>query len=415
MDFNFYNINMPGYPEGMIINTIMNNSQDTIYFKDINSKFILNSKAHAMQFGLENPMDLRGKDDYDFFPKEFADMAYATEQEIIRSGKPIIGKVEQWDHMDGTTTWFLASKYPLYNSDGDIIGTWGNSKDITDIKKTEYEIAKVNKELTELTKSQKENLEKLRITQEQLVEKEKMAALGQLVAGVAHEINTPVGICVTTISHIKQKSLKFKKGAESDFTKKEINEFLCYLEDTTEIIAINLERAANLIHSFKQIAVDQSHYKKMVFNLKDYIDTIILSLKHELKHRDHEINILMDYSILLNSFPGVFSQIFTNCIMNTFLHGYAEKEHINIDIEIAIVDGNLQILYKDYGQGIRPAIVEHIFEPFFTTKFGHGGSGLGMSIVYNLVTRKLGGEITCERNKNQGVLFRIVLPYTTLA
>lgn len=133
--------------DSQILNIIMNNSQDNIYFKDTNSRFIANSKAHAMQFGLSHPMEMRGKTDYDFFSMEFAEEAVADEKMIMETGIPIIGKVEKWDIPDNEGVWFSASKYPLYNEEGEVIGTWGTSRDITALKLAQDELARVNKEL----------------------------------------------------------------------------------------------------------------------------------------------------------------------------------------------------------------------------------------------------------------------------
>lgn len=138
--------------EGLIINTIMNNSQDTIYFKDIDSKFLLNSKAHALQFGIENPVDMIGKSDFDFFPTVFASQAYADEQRIIATGVPMIGRIEKWVRTDGSITWFSASKYPLYGQDGTIIGTWGTSRDISALKNAELKAESLNNKLKEVNK-----------------------------------------------------------------------------------------------------------------------------------------------------------------------------------------------------------------------------------------------------------------------
>ena len=136
-------------PEGMVIRSIMENSDDTIYFKNLQSKFILNSKAHAFQFGETDARNLIGKDDYDFFPAEFARVAYDGEQEIIRTGKAVVGNIEKWDKKDGTTVWFSASKYPLYDNEGKIIGTWGTSRDITPLKQAERELHSANLQLLE--------------------------------------------------------------------------------------------------------------------------------------------------------------------------------------------------------------------------------------------------------------------------
>ena len=136
-------------PEGLVIKTIMENSDDTIYFKNLQSKFILNSKAHALQFGETDVRNMVGKDDYDYFPAEFARVAYEGEQEIIKSGKAVVGNIEKWDKKDGTTVWFSASKYPLYNKDGTIIGTWGTSRDITPLKQAERQLQSINLQLQE--------------------------------------------------------------------------------------------------------------------------------------------------------------------------------------------------------------------------------------------------------------------------
>jgi diguanylate cyclase (GGDEF)-like protein/PAS domain S-box-containing protein len=136
-------------PEGLVIRTILNNSDDTIYFKNLESKFILNSKAHALQQGEQNPADMVGKDDFDYFPYSFAKAAYDDEQRIIQTGKSMIGHAEKWVHADGTVTWFLASKYPLLDDQGNIIGTWGTSKDITDLKVAQEQLTLLNRQLQE--------------------------------------------------------------------------------------------------------------------------------------------------------------------------------------------------------------------------------------------------------------------------
>jgi len=133
--------------DSQLIRTIMNNSQDTIYFKDVDSKFILNSRAHALQFGLSDPADLKGKSDLDYYPEPFVRKATQDEQEIMRTGLPLIGIVEKWDRDDGTSVWFSASKYPLYNDLDQIVGTWGTSRDITELKATELQLERVNARL----------------------------------------------------------------------------------------------------------------------------------------------------------------------------------------------------------------------------------------------------------------------------
>jgi len=146
-DQGFINDITPILSETQIIRTIMDNSQDTLYFKDSLSRFIMNSRAHALQFGLSDPVELLGKSDADFYPQRFADKAITDEQEIMRSGRPIIGKIEKWERDDGTVVWFSASKYPLYNDIGQIVGTWGTSRDITELKEAQQELENVNARL----------------------------------------------------------------------------------------------------------------------------------------------------------------------------------------------------------------------------------------------------------------------------
>jgi len=136
-------------PEGLILRTMMNNSSDTIYFKDVNSKFIFNSLAHAIQQGEKQAHDMFGKSDFDYFPEEFARQAYEDEQRIMKTGKPMIGHVEKWDRDDGSVVWLMASKYPLYDEHGTIVGTWGTSSDVTQLKEAEKALASVNQELKE--------------------------------------------------------------------------------------------------------------------------------------------------------------------------------------------------------------------------------------------------------------------------
>lgn len=133
----------------LVTQTIMNNSEDTIYFKNLDSKFILNSKAHANQFHLSDVSDMVGKDDFDYFPEEFAQAALEDEKEIIRTGKPILGRIERWDRADGDVVWFQAYKYPLYDKEGNIIGTWGTSRNVTPLKRAEEELQRLNRELLE--------------------------------------------------------------------------------------------------------------------------------------------------------------------------------------------------------------------------------------------------------------------------
>ena len=254
-------------------------------------------------------------------------------------------------------------------------------------------------------------LENLQRTQEQLIESEKMAALGGLVAGVAHEINTPVGIGVTAIStlldDINHIAEKFKKD---EISRGDFMEFLQSAYDASQLIHKNLDRTAKLIQSFKQVSVDQLSEQQRKFLLKEYLIDIISSLKPKFKNMKINIQIHCDEKLELNSYPGVFAQIFTNLLLNSLQHGFHEQDKEGtIGIKANLKDEFLQILYSDDGAGISRKDLPHIFEPFYTSD-QRKGAGLGLNIVYNLISRKLRGTVSCESEPGKGVLFKIELP-----
>lgn len=267
------------------------------------------------------------------------------------------------------------------------------------------------KELEKANEELKISLETLETTRDKLVQSEKMAALGELVAGVAHEINTPVGVGVTAASFLDTKTKEFRKIYESGNLKRsELESYLNTIEEISGSILINMERAAELISSFKQVAVDQSSGEARVFNLKTYINEILLSLRPKLKKTSHEINVSCDEDIEINSFPGAFSQILNNLIMNSLFHGFKGMENGSIDIDIKRENDSIRFVYRDNGAGMPEEKCSKIFDPFYTTMRGQGGTGLGMSIVFNLVTQTLAGSIECTSSEEKGMEVLIQFP-----
>lgn len=254
-------------------------------------------------------------------------------------------------------------------------------------------------------------LDRLKATQQQLVESEKMSSLGGLVAGVAHEINTPIGICLTAATsllddlQLLKQSYHVGKMTETDF-----KSFLTLAEESLQMLVSNNQRASRLIQSFKQVAVDQSSEDKRHFLLKPYIQEILFSLQPKFKKTQHRLEIHCDEDIELESYPGAFSQVITNLVMNSLIHGFEYKTEGMISIEAHREDDQVCILYRDNGCGMSLEAVERVFDPFFTTKRGDGGSGLGCHLVYNLVTQQLNGYIHCSSELGQGVVFIIRIP-----
>jgi signal transduction histidine kinase len=254
-------------------------------------------------------------------------------------------------------------------------------------------------------------LNELKNTQEQLMMKEKMAALGGLVAGVAHEISTPLGIGVTAASHLQQQTRDIEtRYQEQDITRSSLEDYLQIARESTVMILENLKRAADNMKSFKQMAVDQTHDTKRVFNLKQCIDNVLLSLHPKLKTTQHMVTVQCADNLEIDSYPGAFSQIITNFVMNSLIHGFENHKHGQITLQIRREGEKLQLIYGDNGKGMSEQEQSRIFEPFYTTKRDQGGSGLGLHIVYNLVTQTLEGEITCESAPGSGTTFLITIP-----
>ncbi|MBN2530789.1 MAG: hybrid sensor histidine kinase/response regulator [Deltaproteobacteria bacterium] len=253
---------------------------------------------------------------------------------------------------------------------------------------------------------------RLQTMQKQLVESEKMASLGKLVAGVAHEINTPVGIGVTAASHLSENISAFKKCYEAgDASHDDLERFLNTMDETARMILGNLSRAAQLIRSFKQVAVDQSSESPREFKLREYMEDILLSLKPRMKRTGHRIELACPEDLKIRSYPGALSQIITNLVMNALIHGFENKNNGTIDIRISKETPNIILVCTDNGKGMPEEVADNVFEPFFTTKRGTGGSGLGMHMVFNLVTQTLGGEIRCESEPDKGTRFVISFPH----
>ena len=279
-----------------------------------------------------------------------------------------------------------------------------------EVVKQKKEIEEKNAVLEDQKEELQRTLENLKLTQSQLIQSEKMASLGGLVAGVAHEINTPVGIGITAISSLIEDTKKMAELYKKDqISRGNFKEFLQATNNSGKLIQKNLERTASLVQSFKQVSVDRSTEQKREFFLKSYLEDIIRSLYPKFKQRDIDINIDCDEKLQQN-YPGTFAQIFTNLVLNSITHGFKkEKKKGVIDILVKQEDKQIQIEYKDNGVGIPGEILPKIFDPFFTTDPSKG-TGLGLNIVYNLVTQKLKGSIKCESEEKKGVVFRIVVP-----
>ncbi|WP_229456830.1 ATP-binding protein [Nostoc sp. CHAB 5715] len=269
----------------------------------------------------------------------------------------------------------------------------------------------LEQKVTERTQELSQALKDLKATQKQLVESEKMAALGGLVAGVAHEINTPVGTSITVASTLADETRSFITAVEQGQLKRSVlNNYLEIAKESTDLILSNLNRAGELVQSFKQVAVDQTSLEQRTFVVKQYLEEIVSSLNPKLKQASHILTVTGDETVRIDSYPGALAQIVTNLVMNSLTHAYQLHESGQLRIQVKQEGDRVVIQYSDDGCGINQENLNKIFEPFFTTARQQGGSGLGLHIVYNLVTQKLQGTIGVHSEVEKGTLFTVTLP-----
>ena len=257
----------------------------------------------------------------------------------------------------------------------------------------------------------KKKEEALQRTQKQLVQSEKMAALGRLVAGIAHEINTPIGVGITAASHIVDETKEIiDLYNDNEMKREDLEKYLETMWDTSDMILKNLDNASELISNFKQVAVDRTDNKKRKFKLKGYLKDVLVSLKPKLKNTNHKIKINGADDLEVDTYPGAISQIITNLTVNSLRHAFEDQDKGVIEISILEKDKVVELKYSDNGRGMSSNEQEKIFDPFYTTKRGQGGTGLGLNLVYNLVTSTLNGKIECESTPGEGTTFTILFP-----
>ncbi|MCC2961198.1 GAF domain-containing protein [Massilia sp. IC2-278] len=254
-------------------------------------------------------------------------------------------------------------------------------------------------------------LTQLQQAQGELVRQEKLASLGGLVAGVAHEINTPLGICVTATSHlVEELRLTREELANGEMTEDSLGNFFDIVDQSLRIMTTNTQRAAALVRSFKQVAVDQSSGDIRSFNLRNYLNEVLLSLQPKLKGRPVQVEVDCAHDLVLDSYPGAVSQIVTNMVVNSLVHGFEREQAGKIAIR-AVLDGEtVTLTYADDGAGMDRESLDKLFDPFFTTKRGSGGSGLGAHILFNLVTGALGGTVHVDSMPGQGLRYELRFP-----
>ncbi|MBI1209340.1 MAG: PAS domain S-box protein [Azospirillum sp.] len=334
----------------------------------------------------------------------FADPADAERlQELASREGRISGLEVARRRADGTLWWSLLELREIEIDGRDCFIVW--HYDVTARRRQQEE--------TRAAKERAENaLDELKVTQRSLVQAEKMASLGGLVAGIAHEINTPVGTTLTAASLLADETAAITRlFGDGTIRRSDFEKFLGRAGDITQRIMINCERAAELIQSFKQVAVDQTSDERRSFNLAAYIREILLSLGPRLKKTRLEVAVDCPDDLTLNAYPGLFAQVLTNFVINSLVHGYDPDQPGKLTISVSRpVPDQILLVYRDDGKGIAPEHLSRVFDPFFTTNRSGGGTGLGLNIVYNIVRQKLKGDLSVASELGQGAVFTLRFP-----
>lgn len=274
----------------------------------------------------------------------------------------------------------------------------------------EHRVYERTLELEDSNESLRESLDELKRTQQYLIQSEKMAAIGSIVAGMSHEINTPLGVSVTTITYIETLIKDLQEALqENTLTKNGMKESLDEIRSGFEITFQNLRKGVELVQSFKVMANDQKQYERRKFNIYEYINSLVNDLRPDLTVYDIEFYIVCRKDLVIEGYPGIILHILSHFITNSIVHGFAKKKIGIISIEFLEKGDYYELLYRDNGEGIGETVIEHIYEPFLTTK-RESASGLGLFIIYNLVTEYLNGTIKCISKPNEGTDFIIRIP-----
>jgi PAS domain S-box-containing protein len=335
-----------------------------------------------------------------------ADSVEQIVRSIMETGEPVIGievagqRADQVQERSWITYW-----HPLRAPSGEIVAINVAAEEITERKRAEQEIRKA-KDAAETA------LRHLRETQDTLIEAEKLAALGRLVAGVAHEVNGPVGISLTVASTLQRKVELFDAEiARGDLRRSSLSEFLELIRDATAQLVTNLGRAAERVQSFKQVARDQSQSQRRTFDADELTRQVLSHLAREMRERDIALDLRADAELTMDSYPGPFGQALTNLVLNSMAHGFPDGRKGTITIRLRRAGSDhIEILFTDDGCGMAPDVRRRAFDPFFTTRRHEGASGLGLHIVHNIVVDRLGGSIKLDSEAGVGTSVQVVLP-----
>ena len=335
-----------------------------------------------------------------------ADSVEAIVRSIMQTGEPVIGVEVAGQRADLVEErYWVTYWHPLRAPSGEIIAINVAAEEITERKRAEREV-RAARDAAEAA------LRHLRETQDSLIEAEKLAALGRMVAGIAHEVNTPVGSSLTVASALQQRTAQFAaKAASGTLRRSSLNAFLDLVQDAAAQLVNNLSRSAERIQSFKQVAFDQSQSKRRGFDASELAEQVLSHLTRDSTQHAITVNFHGESNLAMDSYPGPFGQMLTHLVVNALTHAFPEGVEGSVNIGmVASGAGHVALSVADNGCGMTPDIKRVAFDPFFTTRRHFGAAGLGLHTVHNIVTERLGGRINLESEAGVGTIVSLVLP-----
>src|SRR5215469_2026479 len=375
-----------------------------INVKDNKLRYVLMNRYMAGVFGID-PREAIGRTTTDLMSRYGAQKTDENDQRVLKQKTGLGFYEEEYLDSAGNLRHWLVNKLPLLDAAGEIENIVTVALDIGERKRGEQEMRKAKD-------SAETALRNLRETQASLIEAEKLAALGRLVAGVAHEVNNPVGISLTVASALERKTSNFAaEVARGDLRRSSLNDFLATSRDASSQLVANLNRAAELIQSFKQVAADRNYSDQRSFDLADLTEQVVMSLRPGLRKHNLTLNVECQPSLTMNSYPGPYGQVLTNLFLNAVAHAFPDGRPGAVD-STAREAGNdhVEIIFSDNGCGMSLDVRRRAFDPCFTTRRDQGGTGLGLHIVYSIVTNRLGGRLDLDSEPGSGTRIQIILP-----
>ena len=375
-----------------------------INVKDTRLRYVLMNRYMARIFSIE-PDDAIGRTTTDLMSRYGARKTDDNDRRVMETGKELGFYEEEYIDSSGAMRQWLVNKLPLRGADGEIENIVTVALDIGERKRVEQEMRKA-KDAAEAT------LRNLKETQNSLIEAEKLAALGRLVAGVAHEVNNPVGISLTVASSLERKVAMFSdEVARGNLRRSSLNDFIESGRSASSQLVSNLNRAAELIQSFKQVAADRSYSDQRSFDIADLTDQVVMSLRPGVRKKNLTLTVDCKPNLIMDSYPGPYGQVLTNLFLNSVAHAFPAGEGGEVQIKVQEAgEDHVEVLFSDNGCGMSADIRRRAFDPFFTTRRNEGGTGLGLHIVYSIVTSRLGGRIHLHSAPNEGTRVQMILP-----